>query len=93
MIDAFYDKMKEPVKKFDDMGLREEVLRGIYGYGYKDPTPVQQKVILPICQGKDTICQSEYGSGKNGANAIAILQSIDPSSQHTQALIVTPTRE
>jgi len=43
------------VNKFDDMGLKEEVLRGIYGYGFKDPSPIQQKAILPIIQGKDTI--------------------------------------
>jgi len=43
------------VNKFDDMGLREEVLRGIYGYGYKDPSPIQMKGILPLIQGKDTI--------------------------------------
>lgn len=43
------------VNKFDDMGLKESVLRGIYGYGFKDPSPIQQKGILPIIQGKDTI--------------------------------------
>jgi len=43
------------VNKFDDMSLKEEVLRGIYGYGFKDPSPIQQKAILPIIQGKDTI--------------------------------------
>jgi len=36
------------VNKFDDMGLKEEVLRGIYGYGYKDPSPIQMKGILPV---------------------------------------------
>lgn len=36
------------VNKFDDMGLKEEVLRGIYGYGFKDPSPIQQKGILPV---------------------------------------------
>ena len=43
------------VSKFDDMRLKEEVLRGIYGYGYKDPSPIQMKGILPLIQGKDTI--------------------------------------
>jgi hypothetical protein len=45
------------VNKFDDMGLKESVLRGIYGYGFKDPSPIQQKGILPLIQGKDTIAQ------------------------------------
>lgn len=36
------------VDKFDDMGLKEEVLRGIYAFGFKEPSPIQQKAILPI---------------------------------------------
>jgi superfamily II DNA/RNA helicase len=36
------------VNKFDDMGLKEDVLRGIYGHGFKDPSPIQAKVILPL---------------------------------------------
>ena len=47
----------ESVDKFDDMGLKEEVLRGIYGYGFNKPSPIQQKGILPIIQGHDTIAQ------------------------------------
>lgn len=43
------------VNKFDDMGLKEEVLRGIYAYGFKEPSPIQTKGILPVIQGKDTI--------------------------------------
>lgn len=45
----------ESVDKFDDIGLKEEVLRGIYGYGFTKPSPIQQKGILPIIQGYDTI--------------------------------------
>jgi translation initiation factor 4A len=43
------------VDNFDDMGLKEEVLRGIYAFGFKEPSPIQQKGILPVIQGKDTI--------------------------------------
>lgn len=39
------------------MGLKEELLRGIFGYGFKEPSPIQQKGILPVIQGKDTIAQ------------------------------------
>jgi len=81
------------VSKFDDMDLKEDILRGIYGYGYKDPSPIQMKAILPLIQGKDTIAQAQSGTGKTGAFTIGILQSIDISSEHTQALIVAPTRE
>ena len=45
------------VDNFDDMSLKEEVLRGIYAFGFKEPSPIQQKGILPIIQAKDTIAQ------------------------------------
>lgn len=47
----------ESVDRFDDMSLKEEVLRGIYGYGFNKPSPIQQKAILPVIQGHDTIAQ------------------------------------
>jgi translation initiation factor 4A len=80
------------------MGLSENVLRGIYGYGFKDPSPIQTKGILPLIQGKDTIAQAQSGTGKTGAFTIGVLQSIDTNpkssvSDHVQALIVSPTRE
>jgi ATP-dependent RNA helicase len=42
------------------MGLKEDLLRGIYGYGFVKPFPIQQKGILPIIQGKDTIVQAIF---------------------------------
>jgi hypothetical protein len=54
MLTANWD---ESVEKFDDLSLKEEVLRGIYGYGFVKPSPIQQKGILPVIQGKDTIAQ------------------------------------
>lgn len=68
--------------KFDDMALKEEVLRGIYSFGFKDPSPIQQKGILPVIQGKDTIAQAQSGTGKTGTFTIATLQSIDANSDH-----------
>ena len=73
----------ESAEKFDDMGLKEEVLRGIYGYGFNKPSPIQQKGILPIIQGHDTIAQAQSGTGKTGAFAISTLQIIDTASMHT----------
>jgi superfamily II DNA/RNA helicase len=56
----FTTNWEETVEKFDDLGLKEEVLRGIYGYGFVKPSPIQQKGILPIIQGKDTIAQVNF---------------------------------
>lgn len=47
----------EEVDKFDNMGLKEEILRGIYGYGFTKPSAIQAKGILPVIQGHDTIAQ------------------------------------
>ena len=48
----------EVVKSFDDIGLREELLRGIYAYGFNKPSAVQQRAILPITKKRDVIVQS-----------------------------------
>lgn len=55
--ETFDTNWDESVEKFDDLGLKEDVLRGIYGYGFVKPSPIQQKGILPVIQGKDTIAQ------------------------------------
>ena len=44
----FETNWDESVEKFDDLGLKEEVLRGIYNYGFEKPSPIQQKGILPL---------------------------------------------
>ncbi len=53
----FTTNWEEVAERFDDMGLKEGVLRGIYGHGFVKPSPIQQKGILPVIQGKDTIAQ------------------------------------
>jgi superfamily II DNA/RNA helicase len=72
----------ESAEKFDDLALKEEILRGIYGYGFERPSPIQQKGILPIIQGHDTIAQAQSGTGKTGAFSIATLQCVDTASSH-----------
>jgi hypothetical protein len=59
------------------MGLKEEVLRGIYGYGFNKPSPIQQKGILPIIQGHDTIAQvSKFLNYKQKTQPSLLLGSI-----------------
>ena len=89
----FESNWHDSVKKFDELGLSEDVYRGIVSYGFEDPSPIQQKAIIPILQGRDTIAQAQSGTGKTGAFAIATLQLIDPTSDTTQALICAHTRE
>lgn len=73
--------------------IKETILRGIYGYGYEFPSLIQSKAIPIMLDGKDLVAQSQSGTGKTGAFVIGILQNVDEMIDHTQALIISPTRE
>jgi len=81
------------VTSFDDMGLRDDLLRGIYAYGFEKPSAIQQRGIMPILAGHDTIAQAQSGTGKTATFSISVLQLIDLKLNKTQALILAPTRE
>ncbi|CAG9314801.1 unnamed protein product [Blepharisma stoltei] len=81
------------VPSFDLLGLREDLLRGIYSYGFEKPSAVQQRAILPIIEGRDVIVQSQAGTGKTCVFCVAALQSLDLSVREPQCLILSPTRE
>ena len=80
-------------ENFDDMELREDLLRGIYAYGFEKPSAIQQRAILPVLEGHDTIAQAQSGTGKTATFAISVLQKLDLSLNQCQALILAPTRE
>ena len=61
--------------------------------GFVTPTEVQARAIPPLRRGEDLIGQAQTGTGKTAAFGIPIVEKIDPSSSHVQALILTPTRE
>jgi len=78
---------------FETMNLKEDLLRGIFAYDFKKPSAIQQRAIIPIINGRDVIAQAQSGTGKTATFSIGILQSIDTTSNKTQALILSPTRE
>ncbi|ELT91440.1 hypothetical protein CAPTEDRAFT_190362 [Capitella teleta] len=78
---------------FDDMHLREELLRGIFAYGFEKPSAIQQRAIIPCIKGHDVIAQAQSGTGKTATFAVSILQRIDTSLKECQALVLAPTRE
>merc|ERR1719427_671988 len=90
LIETNYDRI---VETFDDMDLKENLLRGIYAYGFEKPSAIQQRAIMPCIQGNDVIAQAQSGTGKTATFAISILQKIDTSKQTCQALVIAPTRE
>lgn len=79
--------------KFEDMSIKQNILRGIFTYGFENPSTIQQKAIVPIATGKDIIGQSQSGTGKTGAFTIGILNNLDEKINATQAMILSPTRE
>lgn len=79
--------------KFDEMKLKDDLLRGIYGYGFEKPSLIQQQSVVPLINGVDTIAQAQSGTGKTGAFAVGVLQRVNTENQNVQALILSPTRE
>lgn len=75
------------------MNLREELLHGIYAYGFEKPSTIQQRAIVPMIMGHDTIAQAQSGMGKTATFAIGVLQNINTGLHKVQALILAPTRE
>jgi len=87
---------EEPIQvvdSFEHLGLKDELLRGIYSYGFEKPSAIQQRGIMPIIEGHDTIGQAQSGTGKTATFSIGVLQRVDVTKRHTQALILAPTRE
>mmetsp|Transcript_22615 Transcript_22615/g.64176 ORF Transcript_22615/g.64176 Transcript_22615/m.64176 type:complete len:392 (-) Transcript_22615:159-1334(-) len=80
-------------ESFDDYDLDENLLRGIYSYGFEKPSAIQQRGIKPILDGRDTIGQAQSGTGKTATFVIGVLQRIDMHKAVCQALILAPTRE
>jgi len=83
----------EKTETFEAMGLREDLLRGIYAYGFERPSAVQQRAIRPITGGRDVIAQSQSGTGKTAVFCIGMLQVLDATTNETQMLTLSPTRE
>jgi translation initiation factor 4A len=80
-------------EKFDDMELPEDLLRGIYAYGFERPSAIQKKAIKPIAEGRELIAQAQSGTGKTGAFTIGSIARIDRELKKVQVLCLAPTRE
>ena len=72
---------------FEEMGLSDALLRGVFAYGYEKPSVIQQRAIVPCMQGRDVVAQAQSGTGKTATFSIAMLQQLDMKSQHCQVSI------
>ena len=78
---------------FDEMSLPENLLRGIYSFGFEKPSLIQQKGIVPIRNGRDILAQAQSGTGKTGTFCIGSMSRVDVNLKSPQILILSPTRE
>jgi ATP-dependent RNA helicase DeaD len=78
---------------FRDLGLDEQLLRTLEELGYEEPTPIQERAIPELLSGHDVIGQAQTGTGKTAAFGLPLIQYLDPDSEDTQAIVLTPTRE
>eukprot|EP01098_Paradermamoeba_levis_P005036 TRINITY_DN2136_c0_g1_i1.p1 TRINITY_DN2136_c0_g1~~TRINITY_DN2136_c0_g1_i1.p1 ORF type:complete len:408 (-),score=135.69 TRINITY_DN2136_c0_g1_i1:108-1331(-) len=92
-VNDYESNYDEIVDNFDNMNLREDLLRGIYAYGFERPSAIQQRAIMPLVKKHDIIAQAQSGTGKTATFTIGILQQLDFSLNECQALLLAPTRE
>ena len=78
---------------WESLNLNEDLSRGIYRFGFEKPTPIQEKAIPAIIEGRDVIGQGQSGTGKTGSFTIGALQKVDIASRTTQVLMLAPTFE
>jgi len=82
---------------FNSLGLSDALLKAVSKKGYSTPSPIQQKAIPPILEGKDVLASAQTGTGKTAAFTLPILQILSQgkhlSHRPIRALILTPTRE
>ena len=94
MNEEMNEEINESITNWDQLDdIKIDLLRGIYGYGFEHPSPIQQQAISPLFKRKDIIAQAQSGTGKTGCFAIGCLQIINTDIKHPQALILSPTRE
>jgi translation initiation factor 4A len=80
-------------KSFDELGLDERILRGIYAAGFEKPSPVQEKAIKPMMLGRDVLAQAQSGTGKTGTFVIGGISRINSELNEVQMVVISPTRE
>jgi ATP-dependent RNA helicase RhlE len=83
--------------RFADLHLIEPLLRAVTDEGYVEPTPIQEKSIPHVLEGKDLLGCAQTGTGKTAAFALPILQRLHgmpvPNPRHVRVLVLAPTRE
>lgn len=82
---------------FKSLGLTDEIIQAVSKQGYERPTPIQEKSIPPILEGKDILASAQTGTGKTAGFTLPLIQILSSTpplhNRPIRALILTPTRE
>lgn len=81
------------INSWDELEINSKLLRGIYAYGFENPSPIQQQAIKPMIMGKDIVIQAQSGTGKTATFTVGALANLDISDNNTQVLVLSPTKE
>jgi ATP-dependent RNA helicase DDX6/DHH1 len=87
------DVTKTKGTSFEEYYLKRELLMGIFEKGFERPSPIQEAAIPVALAGKSLLARAKNGTGKTAAFCIPVLEMVDASKDHIQALILEPTRE
>lgn len=87
-----FEKMEIKDEHGNETYIPDDLLRGIYGYGWGSPSQIQQKGIVPIMSGRDVILQAQSGTGKTGTYSIGSLSRVNPQLKELQVLIILNTK-
>ena len=79
-------------KDFEGLKLNEGLIKGVYLYGFTQPSSIQIRGIEAINTGKDCLLQSQSGTGKTATYLLGVLNRIEENDKQ-QAIILAPTRE
>ena len=78
---------------FEDMNFPDNLLRGVYSYGFEKPSKIQQMAIVPIKEGRDVLAQAQSGTGKTFCFVSGSMSRIDLSINKPQVFVLVPTQE
>ncbi len=92
-VDPTQTKVVDLKTSFADLKLSATTIAALDRIGFQHPTPIQEKTIPLLLQGRDVIGQARTGTGKTASFGLPIIETYDPAAPHVQALILAPTRE
>ena len=87
------EESKEAGMRYQDADIDSDILRAVKEMGFETMSPIQERAIPVLLEGRDIIGQAQTGTGKTAAFGIPMIQRVEPSLRRLQAIVLCPTRE